>query len=488
MRRIKTQIILLGILWALGNSANAGAYVFAGESIAVDVVTHPYNYSGTGGVLNVTIGIRHDSVFVDEMEIPVRNAIATWNQLSRRQNNVQLGSAATSVPVGFFDFESVFLHELGHSIGLAHVNAGSESGLPTLSVNSAIETTKASDGSGAGGNFETAELSLNAGADNIFGSNDDLRGNDINLYYFRIDNNDPFAILPQTIDSSTFSRNIAQLPAGHNFAANGDRAVAGLLGYTQTSTIKNEAVMQQGTFIKEQQRALSAGDIASIRYAQSGINETQGDADDYTINLIYAGKTSIADIVVRFDNTKTGFATSALSGSETSNNHFKLISHNVNPANGIFFNTGINWFFNTVLQEPLTPDIFEADDLSVQATPIVSRRTQSHSIVPIGDNDWVSFNVGVNEDLVIETSGAYGNTIIDLYQSDGTTLIQSDNDSGNQLFSRIERSQALANQLPAGNYLLRIAEFEIGNQIGNYILNIAIGPQQTASTNWSLYD
>lgn len=42
----------------------------------------------------------------------------------------------------------------------------------------------------------------------------------------------------------------------------------------------------------------------------SGLDEMQGTADDYTINLSFIGLDAGADIMIDFDNTKTGFAVS----------------------------------------------------------------------------------------------------------------------------------------------------------------------------------
>jgi len=136
------------------------------------------------------VGIDPSSENAQSMVISTQNVINTWNQLVPTTGNLVSGSA-NNIPSGFVDFESVLLHEMGHSLGLGHVNAASESGLS----GSDREYTKATNGS-------NNEFDLNSGADGIIGSADDLRGDDVNLNYFRKSNNDPFTIA-SVVDSTS---------------------------------------------------------------------------------------------------------------------------------------------------------------------------------------------------------------------------------------------------------------------------------------------
>jgi len=81
------------------------------------------------------------------------------------------------------------------------------------------------------------------------------------------------------VDSSTYARSAASLPAGHLFAANGDRDVATFI----LNTPATEAVMQQGTFFSELQRTVTPDGIATLDFAMAGLDEIAGTADDYTI-------------------------------------------------------------------------------------------------------------------------------------------------------------------------------------------------------------
>ncbi|MEN8803477.1 MAG: putative Ig domain-containing protein [Thiogranum sp.] len=309
----------------LASKGFAGAFIFAGELFGVDVVAHPTSYSGQGGTLTVRVCIDPLSANAAAMEIPVQNNITIYNRLQPTTGNLVSG-ANNNIPSGHVDFESVALHELGHCIGLAHVNAASESGLAGNNQN----YTKATDG-------VNNQLDINPGADGIIGSHDDSRGDDVNLHWYRKLNNNPFTI-DATVDSSSYARALSDLPVGHSFAANADRTLASSMGFANT-----EAVMQQLTFTDEAQRTLGHDDVATLLYAASGRNELAGDGDDYTINLEYGGISNIdCDVNLKFDNTQTGFAVCQAGGSSPpGSDHVSITSAN------IFFNTDFNWFFNT---------------------------------------------------------------------------------------------------------------------------------------------
>ncbi|MCW5618579.1 MAG: hypothetical protein KIS65_05125 [Nitrosomonas sp.] len=309
--------------WVL--AANAGVFEFADESNGMDVITHPPGYNGQGGELVVTVGIAPLSPFAVDMEVSVRNAINTWNQQVPTVGNVRFDEAM--VPRHMFDFESVVLHELGHCIGLGHPNLASESGLGGDDKNF-TRTTRGNNN----------RFDLNRGADGVIGSGDDRRGDDVNLHWFNKESNNPF-VLPEIIDRTTYSQDLADLPPGHLFAANADRGFSLLLGLPES-----EAVMQQGIFSGEARRTLVADDIATLRIAMSGLDGLQDTADDYAPVLQYVGFTEDADIVVDFDDTIT-FSACRITGSFLS----RRDNHIVIQAGRILFNSGFAWFFNPEL-------------------------------------------------------------------------------------------------------------------------------------------
>ncbi|NKI34828.1 hypothetical protein HFP89_06580 [Wenzhouxiangella sp. XN79A] len=306
--------------------ALAGAYISSSGTFP-DRITHPSGYTGTGGTLNVSVCIAPTSESIADMEVSVRNAIFNWNQLTPVSPNLFLGGA-NDIPSGQIDFESTVVHEIGHCIGLAHPNAATESGLPNEDRN----YTKA--GQGSNGVFD-----LDPGADGIKGSADDLRGDDISLHWFNPDNN-PF-VLFEPVDVSNYFIDLADLPAGDTFPANADRTVGAALGFPDS-----EAVMQQGAFFDEDQRQLGVSDVAMIRLAASGLDETQGTGDDYTLQLVYGGVQSGCDITVQV--TGGSFAFCSVGTTTVSGRHRRVTAATVQMGSA----TNFDWFFNQTLLGP----------------------------------------------------------------------------------------------------------------------------------------
>lgn len=325
-------VITFCLILGVPQTSHSGAYIFSGEINGVDVITHSTGYSGTGGILNVNICIDPSSPNAFAMEIPVENIVNTFNARVGTTPNLVSG-VSNNIPSGEIDFESVALHEVGHCLGLDHVNASSESGLGEPDRN----YTKATNGA-------DNIFNLTIGADSVRGSGDDGRGDDVNLHWYEKNVNNPFT-KNVTVDSTTYARSLADLPGGDSFAANGDRAVANLLLGAATT----ESIMQQGTFTDEAQRSLIADDVATLEYAMSGLDEVSGNGDDYTLNLVYQGVSSTnCDINLKFDDVETAFAVCKISGL-TNGDHFS-----VNVANS-FFHNGFSWFFND------TPNVVDTE-------------------------------------------------------------------------------------------------------------------------------
>ena len=307
------------------NNATAGAFVFAGrDANSENRITHPRGYNGSGGKLDVNVCIVPNTPNAADIEQPVRNAIAYWNKRQPTTSNLRkhLPGGIKSV-----DFESIFVHELGHCVGLAHPNLATESGLLGPDRN----YTKSTKG-------DNGQYNISPGEDGIIGSKDDIRGDDKNLHWFRLDNNNPFSIA-SIIDTTTYARDKSLLPDGSQFAANGDQNVSTLF-----NAKNSEAIMQQGAHTGEIQRTLLHDDVATLRLAMSGIDENANTDDDYTLNLVYGGiSNQNCDINVSFDDNKTSFAV-CKTRAVLSTDHILPLSTNV------FFNSDYNWHFNKAPQ------------------------------------------------------------------------------------------------------------------------------------------
>jgi hypothetical protein len=342
MRSPALFLLIVGVSLSLITREAAGfGYIFASEANGTNIVAHPIGYTGVGGVVNVSVGI--DPASLDGgisntalMAVSVQNVIRTWNALVATTGNVIIDFA--NLPASSFDFESVLLHELGHSLGLAHNNLGVQTGV------SGGNTDFANSTDGTDNTF-----SFGAGVDGVIGTRDDVRGDDENLNYFRktgtaAETNNPFTIAG-VVDSSTYSRLLADLPVGDFFSGVSSQQNAATFGSVPNNT---EAAMNQGTSNNQLQRTLGHDDVAGIRYANSGIDSLAATADDYTLNITYAGITTSADIVIDFDNSQTGFAVSQSSGSFLAGSSLQDIAI---TSTDIFFNDSADWFYNQVSNE-----------------------------------------------------------------------------------------------------------------------------------------
>ena len=121
---------------------------------------------------------------------------------------------------------------------------------------------------------------------------------------------------------------------------------------------------------------------------------------------------------------------------------------------------------NTPPAEPPVGDNFEPDNSAAQARTINAGATQTHSIAPSTDVDWVQFQINSLSSAVIETSGDPGyDTRLWLYNNSLTQLAFND-DKGESLYSRISVC------LPAGTYYARVDDFNNNHEIPAYTLSL----------------
>ncbi len=131
--------------------------------------------------------------------------------------------------------------------------------------------------------------------------------------------------------------------------------------------------------------------------------------------------------------------------------------------------TGSNVVVTEILPPPPEPDAYEPNDDSNQATPLNSDETQTHSIVPVGDVDWLTFELTAPAAVTLQTSGNSGDTVMRLYDADLNQIGYSDDYYG--LFSFIETDCDISS-LQAGRYYAAINEYGSNNLIAAYNIDL----------------
>ena len=131
--------------------------------------------------------------------------------------------------------------------------------------------------------------------------------------------------------------------------------------------------------------------------------------------------------------------------------------------------------FNVSPCEEGDGDTFEPDDSSGEANWILDGSPHAHSIVPVGDEDWVKFDLSSQSQVVLETDGPSGDTEMWLYDG-GLTQIDYDDDSGPGNFSLIDRLYG-DDPLPAGTYYVKVAEYDNNDEITAYTITLNIYPR-----------
>ncbi len=348
---LSVQLFLGGAAVLLPAVAQGGS-IFAGEGFGLDVITHPSGYTGTGGVVNVEVCIDAAAANAASMAIPVQNIVLELNNMTASSPNLFFG-LDNNIPAGVVDFESLTLHELGHCTGLAHPNLGFRMGVVEGANTNFTQATDGADNM----------FAFDAGVDTVIGTSDDLRGDDQNLHWFEKLANNP-CIGVANPQSSNYSRDVADLPAGHDFAANASRDVCSALSVADT-----EAVMQQGQGSDEDQRSLQADDVATYRMVMTGLDEIAGTADDYTINMVYGGikaDTSSCDIVIQ--SSTSGFGVCFIGGSSiSSTDHWRITSATFQ------YNSTLTWFFNPILNSGCS-----VGDIDLTFAGVTHNNTQNH--------------------------------------------------------------------------------------------------------------
>ena len=86
-----------------------------------------------------------------------------------------------------------------------------------------------------------------------------------------------------------------------------------------------------------------------------------------------------------------------------------------------------------------TPDLYESDNDRTSASAIMIGQAQTHNFTELGDQDWIRFEAqeGITYTLRTFSLGRSADTYLYLYDTDGVTLLASNDDSGGSLASQL---------------------------------------------------
>lgn len=124
-------------------------------------------------------------------------------------------------------------------------------------------------------------------------------------------------------------------------------------------------------------------------------------------------------------------------------------------------------------------DTYEPNNSSAVAKIITAGNSQSHSLVPVADQDWIMFTLSTTSNITLETSGVDGDdTEMSLYNANQVLIAENDDISeSTNRFSRITKSS-----LAAGTYYVKINEYENDDQIAAYTVFLAVENIGTPTT------
>ncbi len=116
--------------------------------------------------------------------------------------------------------------------------------------------------------------------------------------------------------------------------------------------------------------------------------------------------------------------------------------------------------------EEVTPGVDDHGDSAADATPVDANSSTTGLIEVESDTDWFSFTVPGGANVTLDTSlGSISDTTLTLIDSDGSTQLEFDDDSGPGLASSITWTAPAA-----GTYFAIVDNFSV--QIGTYTLDI----------------
>jgi hypothetical protein len=109
-------------------------------------------------------------------------------------------------------------------------------------------------------------------------------------------------------------------------------------------------------------------------------------------------------------------------------------------------------------------DSYEPDSSSTLAKPVIVGTTAQDHTLTSGDKDWLSFGATSGTSYTMETSGNL-DTYMNLFSTDGATLISSDDDGGTGYNAKI-----IWTCTTTGTYYFEV--IGISGSVGNYAVSV----------------
>jgi hypothetical protein len=209
---------------------------------------------------------------------------------------------------------------------------------------------------------------ISVGADFLPGTQDDsqIGAGSIpdNVHWFRIIDNNPFAIDSMVVDINTFSPSVVlNLPSGHSWTTNANRRAAESLGFMDT-----QAVMYSMVSSGERKVDLTADDVNMVKMGMVGQDLLAGTADDYSIELQFTGICAgDEDVIITLGEAPDGVAAFCQSAVDFSFSQNPFLARHVTlqpfgESFFIFLNQTVAW--DTSAAADVFASSFETGDFS----------------------------------------------------------------------------------------------------------------------------
>ena len=120
---------------------------------------------------------------------------------------------------------------------------------------------------------------------------------------------------------------------------------------------------------------------------------------------------------------------------------------------------GVFLFTSLFLSYAIAADDYEPDDIYTEANEIqIEFEFQEHNFHDAGDEDWYKFNIPINYktvDILVNNPGSNCDTVIELYDSNGTTRIFTHNETEKGVGEEFRWSF-----IEGGDYYIRVRQFD----------------------------